>query len=429
VASRADLPRESRAELRRRNAKAAPERPTVVWGQPGSAAPVAPLTPILAMPADIAAPPDTEAPIASKTRRSRRSGVASDSPVVAPSAAATPVTPPAPMLNTVLSPAEPFDLLEPVLDDAPAIETTDFAATEPDAASPDAASAPTAAESDAFEAAARLFSFTGELPLQTAATDSAGPGPAPAHAVLRRSSGASFKRVTATSFSFGVMGLVGLMAVGLTTPAAAVARVGGTDLSTSIVAASSGELRGGDAIQAYVTPSDVESAAIDREETYATVTMAQVAADSGIANFSNFFINDPNSPIQWPFAVGVPISYGYGMRSGTLHEGVDFTPGEGAPIQAIADGVVRESTDSGGAYGVSIIIDHVIDGQLVSSHYAHMQYGSRQVEVGQQVTVGTVIGHTGNTGRSFGAHTHFEILINGTTTIDPIPWLREHAGG
>ena len=139
-----------------------------------------------------------------------------------------------------------------------------------------------------------------------------------------------------------------------------------------------------DEIQAYVTPSEVENVAIDRAENYSTLTMAQLASESGISNFSNFFVNDPNSPIQWPFAVGVPISYGFGMRDGTMHEGADFTPGEGAPIQAIADGVVRESTDSGGAFGVHIVIDHVIDGQLVSSSYSHMLYGSRQVEVGDQ---------------------------------------------
>ena len=58
-----------------------------------------------------------------------------------------------------------------------------------------------------------------------------------------------------------------------------------------------------------------------------------------------------------------------------------------------------------------------------------MQYGSLQVSEGEQVTVGTVVGHTGNTGRSYGAHLHFELLVNGTTAIDPLPWLREHAGG
>ena len=38
-------------------------------------------------------------------------------------------------------------------------------------------------------------------------------------------------------------------------------------------------------------------------------------------------------------------------------------------------------------------------------------------------------GRTGNTGRSYGAHTHFEILLNGTTPVDPIVWLRAHVGG
>ena len=90
---------------------------------------------------------------------------------------------------------------------------------------------------------------------------------------------------------------------------------------------------------------------------------------------------------------------------------------------------MREATESGGAYGVHVIIDHVIEGELVSTHYAHMQYGSLQVEVGQEVEVGTTIGLVGNTGRSTGPHLHFEVLMGGETAIDPLPWLREHAGG
>ena len=286
---------------------------------------------------------------------------------------------------------------------------------------------------DAFEAAARLFSFTGETPTQrpdeAEARSAADSGPLPDAPAprIRASRDAVLKRLTTASFSVGVMGIVGLVAIGMTTPAAAVARTNGNDITAALVA---GDIAPDEeAIQAYVAPGEVQSAAIDRPEIYSTVTMAQIAADSGIANFSNFFVNDPNSPIQWPFAVGVPISYGFGMRDGSMHEGVDFTPGEGSPIQAVADGIVRESTDSGGAFGVHIVIDHVIDGQLVSSSYSHMLYGSREVEVGDHVTVGTIVGQTGNTGRSFGAHTHFEILMNGTTPIDPIPWLREHAGG
>jgi murein DD-endopeptidase MepM/ murein hydrolase activator NlpD len=417
-----------------------------VWGRPAAPQPsadaaperssgpsLADATPFAAVVTALVAAAD--APSAAPTRRSRRTGLTGEQPIVVQPVVAMsppPALSPAPMLDTVQVPAEPFELLEPATDEAsePIVDDTAEIA-EPTMATADAAA--TAADADAFEAAARLFSFTGETPTQSAPQAEAGDDAdksAPEHVASRRNRGASFKRVSAASFSVGVMGIVGLLTVGLTTPADAVAAPSGTDITSSVVASANGDVAAGsDEIQAYVTPAEVQSAAIDRAENYTTLTMAQLATDSGISNYSNFFVNNPNSPIQWPFAVGVPISYGFGMRDGTMHEGVDFTPGEGSPIQAIADGVVRESTDSGGAFGVHIVIDHIIDGELVSSSYSHMLYGSRQVEVGDTVTVGTIVGHTGNTGRSFGAHTHFEILAGGTTPIDPIPWLREHAGG
>ena len=94
-----------------------------------------------------------------------------------------------------------------------------------------------------------------------------------------------------------------------------------------------------------------------------------------------------------------------------------------------ADDGERDDVDDDRGPKRHLVIDHVIDGERVASRYAHMQYGSLKVKAGDTITVGTVIGNTGNTGRSFGAHTHFEILAGGTTAIDPIPWLREHAGG
>ncbi|MBW9092337.1 peptidoglycan DD-metalloendopeptidase family protein [Microbacterium jejuense] len=293
--------------------------------------------------------------------------------------------------------------------------------------------APAAPGVDEFEAAARLFSFTGETPTQrpAPAAEEASDAPA-AHTATRRVQtrrGSAFRRVATTSFSIGVFGVVGLIAVGMTTPVEAVAAVRGTD-ALSVIAP--GDVGGGlddSEIQAYVAPGDAQSDPLDRTENYAITTTAQLASEAGIRNFSNLFHNDPNSNIQWPFAVGVTMSYGFGMRSGRMHEGIDFTPGAGSPVQAIADGTVRIASESGGAYGVHVVIDHIVDGQLVSSHYAHMQYGSLKVVAGQHVTVGTVIGRTGNTGRSFGAHTHFEIWKNGTTPIDPWPWLQTYTDG
>ena len=354
----------------------------------------------------------------------------------------------------VLAPAEPFELLEPtVQDDADDEVPTDHAEVLVEAPEvtdlPSADSEPT---HDEFIRAARAFSFTGETAVVPDDTAEPAAGDetsdhekshdlgeeVASHAVRRgRRTRPSipFRRVAAASFSVGVMGVIGLLTVGMTTPVEAVVASSATEGTMSVLApvddagSDVEPVTEDEEIQAYVAPSTTENADIAKTESYSTTTMAELAYESGITNVSNFFVNDPNSAIQWPFAVGVPISYGFGMRSGAMHQGVDFTPGSGAPIQAIADGTVRVATNSGGAYGVHVIIDHEVDGQLVSSHYAHMIYNSIEVVAGQEVTVGTVLGKTGNTGRSFGAHTHFEILMNGTTPIDPIPWLRQHAGG
>lgn len=285
---------------------------------------------------------------------------------------------------------------------------------------------------DEFEAAAELFAFTGETPIQVAAAARDADAQVAVDAEPERGSraGASFfRRAMTTSASLGAMAVVGLIAVGMTTPAEAVAGAAPTAPGSALAfGGAAGSAISPDEIQAYVAPADAQSAAFDRSD-YRTASTAELAAESGISHFSRFFTNNPNSPIQWPFSVGVPISYGYGMRDGAMHEGLDFTPGNGAQIQAVADGTVRTATESGGGYGVMVIIDHVIDGERVSTRYGHMQYGSLAVKAGDTVKVGQIIGLVGDTGHSFGAHLHFEVLDGGTTSIDPLPWLRLHAGG
>jgi murein DD-endopeptidase MepM/ murein hydrolase activator NlpD len=144
------------------------------------------------------------------------------------------------------------------------------------------------------------------------------------------------------------------------------------------------------------------------------------------------FVNNRQSAIQWPFAVTVPITDGFGARvspcSGcsTQHQGTDFTPGYGAPIQAIADGVVRQVTSSDEGLGVHVVIDHLVDGDLVSSTYAHMQFGSVALSEGQAVKVGDLVGLVGNTGASTGPHLHFEIRLGGTRAVDAEEWLTAH---
>ncbi|WP_036321289.1 M23 family metallopeptidase, partial [Microbacterium sp. B24] len=295
-----------------------------------------------------------------------------------------------------------------------------------------------------FEFAARLFSFTGETPVQQPSSVSAEPAQpvAAAEAVVhvagrRRPRGAAIaKRVAAASFSVGVMAVVGLLAVGTTTPAAAIASASessNTAAQPTAVTASQKLTKSSDAgqIQAFVASGTDAPTALDRPESYNVTSMSELAAESGVRLFANTWVNDPSSPIQYPFPVGVPISAAFGSIAymsefATPHNGVDLTPGEGAEIHAVAAGTVRIATESGGDYGVTVLIDHIIDGQLVSTRYGHMQYGSLQVKVGDKVTAGQVIGRVGQTGKATGPHLHLEVLLGGTTRIDPMPWLAEH---
>lgn len=169
--------------------------------------------------------------------------------------------------------------------------------------------------------------------------------------------------------------------------------------------------------------------AVARDSYEAKAVRQQITTLRGNANFD--YTNNPFGSIQWPFPGTVPISSGFGSRNvcsycSSYHLGVDFTPGSGVPIQSIADGVVSQVNISGGGLGNNVMIDHVINGQRVQSVYAHMQWGSIQVAVGQQVSVGTTIGAVGSTGNSTGAHLHLEVHLDGTP-VDPYAWLKANA--
>ncbi|MCB8964874.1 MAG: M23 family metallopeptidase [Bacteroidales bacterium] len=100
------------------------------------------------------------------------------------------------------------------------------------------------------------------------------------------------------------------------------------------------------------------------------------------------------------------------------HNGVDFGSGRNAPVYASGNGrvVLAEYNRS---YGNYIVIEHC-DG--TSSLYAHLD---RIVTTkGNRVSKGNLIGYTGSTGRSTGAHLHYEVRIAGTP-VNPVEYLKE----
>jgi len=90
-----------------------------------------------------------------------------------------------------------------------------------------------------------------------------------------------------------------------------------------------------------------------------------------------------------------------------FHEGIDFAGPVGTPIVAAAGGVVV-AAEYHPEYGNTLEIDH---GNDIVTRYAH---ASRLfAKVGDIVRRGQHVANIGSTGRSTGAHLHFEVLVRG----------------
>ena len=223
--------------------------------------------------------------------------------------------------------------------------------------------------------------------------------------------------------TIAAMAFVSLMAVSTSLPAEAL--LSSADVQAAALEAQRPTQSG--ATQSIELADGTGTVTVQRDG-YESSTIAEVAAASGI-RIEATFTNNPNGTIQWPFAVGVHIGDRFGYRNcagcSSNHGGQDFNPGLGAPIQAIADGVVSYTEDGEGSLGVHMIIDHMINGQLVSSVYAHMIHGSMLFKTGDVIKVGQVLGKTGSTGMSTGPHLHLDIRLGGKdgTKVDPLEWL------
>jgi murein DD-endopeptidase MepM/ murein hydrolase activator NlpD len=97
----------------------------------------------------------------------------------------------------------------------------------------------------------------------------------------------------------------------------------------------------------------------------------------------------------------------FGPRKKRYHYGVDIDLETGDCVAAAFDGKVRIAKKSK-SYGNVIVIRHASG---LETYYAHLS--KINVEIGQEVFAGQVIGLGGNTGRSRGSHLHFEVRYMG----------------
>lgn len=128
-----------------------------------------------------------------------------------------------------------------------------------------------------------------------------------------------------------------------------------------------------------------------------------------------------STPTFWP-TDSTYITSRFGSRSdpfhgsSAFHAGLDIGGDKGDPVYAAADGkVIASEFDK--MKGNYLIIDH---GSSLTTRYLHLS--ERSVSSGERVNKGQVIGKMGSTGRSTGAHLHFEVR-QGEEAVDPAIYI------
>jgi septal ring factor EnvC (AmiA/AmiB activator) len=102
----------------------------------------------------------------------------------------------------------------------------------------------------------------------------------------------------------------------------------------------------------------------------------------------------------------------------TPNNGIDIQVPLGTAVRAVAKARVEYTSEDYASYGQMLILNH---GDGFFTLYAHLS--QILVSVGQEVTPGQVIAHSGDSGSLKGAVLHFEVRRGGTA-LDPEQWLR-----
>ena len=135
--------------------------------------------------------------------------------------------------------------------------------------------------------------------------------------------------------------------------------------------------------------------------------------------------------LHWPLDIHV-LTQGWYYNDGSLHQAVDLRTQIDnmyiRPVYAAEDGTVDQVQDWDGhtrtgmqSYGNMVRIRHAdYKSKTLQTRYAHLS--SYCVKYGQRVKEGEIIGYSGVTGNVFGAHLHFEVILNGKRT-NPLVWL------
>lgn len=126
--------------------------------------------------------------------------------------------------------------------------------------------------------------------------------------------------------------------------------------------------------------------------------------------------------------VAGPLTAPFGPRTNPIsgaaefHDGVDIGAPCGTPVRTLAPGVVVAAGPAGG-FGLRVELEHRTEGGVRrGSSYSHLS--AIDVDIGQQLRAGEIVGLVGTTGYSTGCHLHYSVTVDGTA-VDPLREGRE----
>ena len=191
-------------------------------------------------------------------------------------------------------------------------------------------------------------------------------------------------------------------------------------------------------INAEVIEASMDRSAAAREKALAAIANATRRQAILIAR-GQAKRSDSQAPLANAGSSGscLPIRGGYSIAAGfgqvgpwsRYHTGLDFSSPVGTPLHASAAGVVTNAGigSASGWAGNYVAIKHANGTHTLLAHMSNVS-----VRVGQTVSACENVGAVGLTGRTFGAHVHFEVYPAGVApgdiyrAVNPVPWLRAH---
>jgi murein DD-endopeptidase MepM/ murein hydrolase activator NlpD len=177
--------------------------------------------------------------------------------------------------------------------------------------------------------------------------------------------------------------------------------------------------------------------AVRQSDWHREIARIRADAEKRLASFQEigWYVGNQKSlrnatPSIWPTEGQITSLFGYRFsplrrddgESGEFHPGIDIANSPDTLVYATADGTVLFSGWSHG-YGNLVVIDH---GYGIQTVYGHTS--KALVKVGDRIGKGQVIAYMGTTGRSTGAHLHYEVRRQGRP-VNPMQFLKVRGPG